>query len=100
MNSLGICDENGLVPDSYEKEFYENGYFRIAKGKDISGDLLIFYSYLLDKSEKYDYEIDTYKYKLAEEFGVTKEAVTKYINRLSKIKLVKRLPNKKLKINQ
>jgi len=100
MNSLGICDENGLVSDSYEKEFCKNGYFKIAKGRNISGDLLIFYSYLVAKSREYGYCIDTYKYKLAEETGKTETAITKLLNRLYRLGLAERLENGKLQINQ
>ena len=60
---------------------------------------LIFYSYLLDKSKKYGYCIDTFKYKLAEELDKTKVSITKLLNRLYEKGFAERLKDGKLKIN-
>lgn len=43
--------------------------------------------------------IDSFKYRIAYEMGVTKIAVTKLLNRLYKLKLAERMPNGKLKVN-
>lgn len=82
------------------KELFEHGYFELVKKEHLKGDLLIFYSYLLEKSKRYGYSIDTYKYKLAEETGKTETAITKLLNRLYRLGLAERLENGKLQINQ
>ena len=78
----------------------EHGYFELIKNEHLKGDLLIFYSYLLDKSKRYGYCIDPYTYKLAEETGKTETAITKLLNRLYRLGLAERLENGKLKINK
>jgi predicted transcriptional regulator len=79
-------------------ELIEHGYFELIHSDMLCGELLIFYSFLLDKSKKYGYCIDTYKSKIAEELGKTKVAITKMLNRLYSVALAKRLPDGKLKI--
>lgn len=79
-------------------ELIERGYFELIHSDMLCGELLIFYSFLLDKSKKYGYCIDTYKSKIAEELGKTKVAITKMLNRLYSVALAERLPNRKLKI--
>lgn len=97
LESIGICDKNKRV--IIKNDFTTRGYFELVKKDKLKGDLLIFYSYLLEKSKRYGYSIDTYKYKLAEEFGKTQIAITKLLNRLYKVGLASRLPNGKLLIN-
>lgn len=92
-------DENGNKFIYVNKELLEHGYFELLNQDVLTGDLLIFYSYLVAKSREYGYCIDTYKYKLAEEFGKTQIAITKLLNRLYKVGLASRLPNGKLLIN-
>lgn len=81
------------------EELIRHGYFELKRADILKGDLLIFYSYIRDKSAKYDYCIDTYKAILGEQIGKSKIAITKYLNRLYEIGLAKRLENGKLKIN-
>lgn len=97
ISSIKKIEELRLIE---QKEYiFSGGYFELTKMKALNGELLIFYSFLKDKSAKYGYCIDTYKSKIGEQIGKTKIAITKYINRLSRIGLVKRLENGKLKIN-
>lgn len=79
-------------------ELVQHGYFILEKSNELTGELLIFYSYLCDKSAKYNYQIDTFKSKFMDEFGKSKVAITKLLNRLYEKKLAKRLNNGKLQI--
>lgn len=93
--------KNNYIKDNsiyVNKLLIESGYFELSDDKRLKGELLIFYSYLKHKAEKYGGCIDTFRYKLAEEIGSTKIAVTKLINRLYKLSLAKRLENNKLMI--
>lgn len=99
MNHLKELDYIGDDWVYVNEHLLEHGYFELKHREILTGELLIFYSYLCDKSQNYDYCIDTYKAKIGEQIGKTKIAITKYINRLSCIGLVKRLENGKLKIN-
>lgn len=74
-------------------------YFPLLVDSGLKGELLIFYSYLKNKSEYFGGTIDTFKYKLAEEFHTTKIAVTNMLNRLYRKGFAERLENGKLKIN-
>ena len=99
--SLKRLRENNYIKDNsiyVNKELIESGYFLLSDDKRLSGELLIFYSYLKHKAERYGGYIDTFRYKLAEEIGSTKIAVTKLLNRLYKLSLAKRLENNKLMI--
>lgn len=81
-----------LVPQS----LIERGYFKLYNYDKIGNLLLIFYSYLKDRSSNYSGVIDTYKDKLAECLCTTKTAITKLLNRLYVLKLAKRLKNGEL----
>lgn len=82
------------------------GYFEIHFEGKLNGGSLIFYSYLLDKCERYffkakkkcDYCIDTYRYKLAKEFGTSEDSVKKFLRYIYDNKLAKRLKNDKLQL--
>lgn len=74
-------------------------FFPLLLESGLKGELLIFYSYLKHKSEYFGGTIDTFKYKLAEEFHTTKIAVTNMLNRLYRKGFAERLDNGKLKIN-
>nr|DAW10738.1 MAG TPA: hypothetical protein [Caudoviricetes sp.] len=74
-------------------------FFPLLLESGLKGELLIFYSYLKHKSEYFGGTIDTFKYKLAEEFHTTKIAVTNMLNRLYRKGFAERLENGKLKIN-
>ena len=73
-----------------------HGYFELVHAEILKGELLIFYSYLLNKSEKYKYCIDTYKAAIGQQLGKTKVAITKLLNRLYEVGLAERLDNGKL----
>lgn len=81
------------------KELIENGYFIIPEIHRLKGEALLFYSFLKDRSRKYDGEIDTYRYKLAELFGVKEPTIKQLLSKLYKFRLIERLNNGKLKIN-
>lgn len=98
LQVLGFCDDNGTIYNKTMENIVEHGYFELVGQEKLKGELLIFYSYLLQKSKRYRYCIDTYKCKLAEELGKTTTAITKLLNRLYKLDLAKRLDNGKLKI--
>ena len=76
----------------------DGGYFELRNAGKIKGELLIFYSFLYDKARKYDFVIDTYKSKIAEQFGKSTVAVTKLLNRLYSVGLAKRIKDNKLLI--
>lgn len=81
------------------RELLDCGYFELQKLDVIGGDLVVFYSYLRNKGEKYDYNIDTFKRKMAQDLGKTTIAITRMLQRLYKLGLAKRLDNGKLQIN-
>lgn len=81
------------------KELFKGKHFPLLLDSGLKGELLIFYSYLKNKSEYFGGTIDTFKYKLAEEFHTTKIAVTNMLNRLYGKGFAERLNNGKLKIN-
>lgn len=80
------------------RELVEGGFFELSNIDKLCGELLVFYSYLKDKSKDYGYCIDTYKCKLAEKLGKTITSITKLLNRLYKIGLAKRTADNKLLI--
>lgn len=77
---------------------FSGGYFELTKLDILKGDLLIFYSFLKDKSSRYGYCIDTFKAKIGEQTEKSKIAITKLLNRLYEKKLAKRLSDGKLQI--
>lgn len=86
----GIIDGDDIhIPSA----IVNGGYFPLCLRKELNGKLLIFYSYIKNKSEKFGGQIDTFKWKLAEELKTTKIAITNMLNRLYKLKLAKRLSN-------
>lgn len=82
------------------EELLEHGYFELVNADKLRGELLIFYSYLLNKAKKYEYRIDTYKYKIAEQIGKSEIAVTDMLNRLYRKGLAERMKDGKLLIKQ
>lgn len=105
INGIKNLKQKGYIYSNVEydcifvnKELLEHGYFELEHSDILCGELLIFYSYLRDKSKKYGYCIDTFKSKLAYDLQKTKVAITKMLNRLYAISLAERLPNGKLLI--
>lgn len=85
ITGLKHLKELGYIGDDWiyvNEELIEHGYFELIHTEKISGELLIFYSYLLDKSKKYNYCIDTYKVNIGIKLNKTKVAITKLLNRL------------------
>lgn len=106
FDSIHQLKEQGLLSSDdieyqilYIDGIMDKGFFKLQKESGLNGKLLIFYSYIKNKSEKFGGQIDTFKWKLAEELKTTKIAITNMLNRLYKLKLAKRMPNGKLKIN-
>lgn len=82
------------------KELLKSGYFELYNINQLSGELVVFYSYLVNKGQQYDYCIDTFKYRLAEDLGKTTTAITKLLHRLYRLGFAERLDNGKLLINK
>nr|DAY73205.1 MAG TPA: NinG recombination protein [Caudoviricetes sp.] len=95
LRSYGYLDKSNTILFKVENL----KYFPLLLESGLKGELLIFYSYLKHKSEYFGGTIDTFKYKLAEEFHTTKIAVTNMLNRLYRKGFAERLENGKLKIN-
>lgn len=74
-------------------------YFPLLIDSGLKAELLIFYSYLKHKCDHFGGSIDTFKYKIAQDFCTTKIAVTNMLNRLYRKGFAERLPNGRLKIN-
>ena len=101
IEGLKHLKELNLIGDNWiflKKELVCGGYFELTRLDILKGELLIFYSFLKDKSARYGYCIDTFKAKIGEQIGKSKIAVTKLLNRLYDIGLAKRLDNGKLLI--
>lgn len=96
LKSLNLLTDNEIKVDNV----INDGYFELYKPtKNLKNELLIFYSYIKNKAIYFGGVIDTFKYKLAEDFGTTKVGVTNLLNRLYRLGLAERLPNGKLKVN-
>ena len=102
INGLKHLTELGYIGKDWiyiNEVLIRHGYFELHHTDILTGELLIFYSYLRDKSAKYNCCIDTFKVKLGEQIGdKSKIAITKYLNRLYKLELAERLDNGKLLI--
>lgn len=94
-----IFGKHGNAKIFAPQRLFVHGYFELQGIGKLRGDLLVFYSYLLDKSKKYNYCIDTFKYRLAEDLGKTKVSITKLLNRLYEKGYAERLKDGRLKIN-
>jgi hypothetical protein len=101
IEGLKHLKELNLIGDKWiflKKELVCGGYFELTRLDILKGELLIFYSFLKDKSARYGYCIDTFKAKIGEQIGKSKIAVTKLLNRLYDTGLAERLNNGKLLI--
>ena len=98
LRELGyiLQDSNGKDYVFTNEILLEHGYFLLADNKDIGGELLIFYSYLIDRINVYDNCVDIPKERLAVDIGKTFVATTKLLNRLYDLGLAKRLENGKI----
>lgn len=80
------------------KELLINGYFELHRLDILSGQVLIFYSYIKHKAEMFGNSIDTFRSKLAETLGIKIYSINQYLAKLYKLNLIKRLENGKLMI--
>ena len=94
IRCLGYISDGRIIA---RYEDISKGYFSLALDKGISGDLMVFYSYLYNKAKKY-YEIDTYSCRLAAIFGKSKLCISNYLHRLYELGLAARLVNGKLEV--
>ena len=78
----------------------QEGYLKIPKGTGAKGRQLIFYGFLLNRSEKYKGVIDTWAYRFKDLCGIDVDDAYFMIKQLKKKKLVERLEDGKLKINK
>lgn len=98
-----VCRLKRLGYISHDKLFVgvvllRSGYFELHNIDVLNGELLIFYSYIKDKSKKYGGCVDTYKSVLAEQLNTTKVSITKLLNRLYELGFAKRLEDGTLMI--
>lgn len=105
VDAMNKINELGFLEN--KENIMQHGYFELINAECLTGELLIFYSFLLDKARKYNNVIDTNKYKLADIFDKRKDkgknkkqpiAITKLLHRLYVKKLAERLKNGKLLI--
>lgn len=94
---MRIIDGDSILID---RGFIDEGYFELDTESGTKGELLIFYSFLKDKSSRYGYCIDTFKCKLAEQSDKSTISVKKMLNKLYKIGLIERMVDGKLKIKK
>lgn len=93
-----LIDKRYIANDNIfiSKEILEKGFFELYPNNNLSSELLIFYSFLKDKSKYFGGTIDTFKMKLAEEFNTTIISIKKMLNKLYKFNLIRRTENNKL----
>jgi hypothetical protein len=80
------------------KGIYEYGYFTLELESGLSGELLIFYSWLKDIIGDNTY-IFANREKLAEMYGVAMKDVRDYLRRLKLVGKITRDENRRLIIN-
>lgn len=100
INSVAHLRNYGYISEGRIAIRYDDiskGFFRLISGEGLSGDLMVFYSYLRNKAKKY-YEIDTYSCRLAAIFGKSKSCISNYLHRLYELGLAARLVNGKLEV--
>lgn len=74
----------------------KGGYVKIVKGTMLKGWQLIFYSLLKERADYFGGQIDTWAYKLAEQFSTTTNNIYVLINILKSKGYVSRTKNNKL----
>lgn len=100
---LNNLHEKGYIHDGYIScplALLQEGYLKIPKGTGAKGRQLIFYGFLLNRSEKYKGVIDTWAYRFKDLCGIDVDDAYFMIKQLKKKKLVERLEDGKLKINK
>ena len=75
-----------------------HGYFQLDLNTGLTGELLIFYSYLKDVSKTYNGEINTRKFVIEERMNTTKIAVKKLLLKLYARGLAEKIEKYKLTI--
>lgn len=103
INCRKRLEQKGIIGSDYIRFSYDilrKGYFELDTESGTKGELLIFYSFLKDKSSRYGYCIDTFKCKLAEQSDKSTISVKKMLNKLYKIGLIERMVDGKLKIKK
>ena len=93
MRKLGYIQNSDIFVD---KEYLEYGFFELHRYDILTGQVLIFYSFIKDKARLYGGCIDTFRIKLAELFDVAIYSINQYLAKLYKLNLIKRLDNNKL----
>ena len=99
INGMKKLRKLNYINDEYifvDKELLINGYFELHRLDLLSGQVLIFYSYIKHKAEMFGNSIDTYRSKLAETLGIKIYSINQYLAKLYKLNLIKRLDNNKL----
>lgn len=97
LKSYGIIEEDNIL---IKRSFIDDGFFELDIKSGTKGELLIFFSFLKDKSSRYGYCIDTFKCKLAEQSDKSMVSVKKMLNKLYKTGLIERMDDGKLKIKK
>lgn len=91
-------DEYGDECIYVSEKLIKHGYFELHHLDVLCGETLIFYSYLKDKSKKYDNCIDTYKSAIAKNTNWTIISISKMLRKLYKLNLAERQSDGKLLI--
>ena len=110
INVVGSLKDKGLIREWIDEDGITRkeikvvlnditkGYYKLYTSEVCNGALAIFYSYLRSKSEYRKAPIDTWTYKLAEEFYTSQDNVKAMLSRLMKKGLVYRDSKKNLVI--
>ena len=91
-------DKYGCESIYVTQQLLEHGFFELYHAEMLTGELLIFYSYLRDKGKNYNNCINTMRYKIALDLNKSQAAIAMMLSRLYDLDLAKRLPNGKLLI--
>lgn len=85
-------DDDGIY---FPKEMLNNGYFELQMKSGLTKELLIFYSWLVERSRDYGGYVDAYSDRIAELYGVESMYVRQMIHRLSEKGWVKRIKDER-----
>lgn len=81
-------------------ELLQKGYLKIPKGSRLKGRQLVFYGFLLDRSNRHGSTLDTWAYRFKNLCGVDTDDAYFMIHQLKNKGLLERLKNGKLKVNK